>query len=101
MYDLMYANLQSPDFNPGKHFAFVRRLGHQVVLAVVNFEDRDTEVSVNIPAHLFEFYELPEVDNIKAQGLLSNSPYKISFNSKQPTRVLVPANSGRLLKFEL
>jgi len=101
MYDLMYANLQSPDFNPGKHFAFVRRLGHQVVLAVVNFEDRDTEVSVNIPAHLFEFYKLPEVDNIKAQGLLSNSPYKISFNSKQPTRVLVPANSGRLLKFEL
>ena len=100
-YDLMYTNLRNPDFNPGKQYAFVRRYGNEIILVVANFDEEDVEVGINIPEHLFEFFSLPQVDAVKAQGLMSRCPYSISFNAKEPTRLLVPANSGRLLKFKL
>ena len=100
-YDLMYTNLRNPDFNPGKQYAFVRRYGNEIILVVANFDEEDVEVGINIPEHLFEFFSLPQVDAVKAQGLRSRCPYSISFNAKEPTRLLVPANSGRLLKFKL
>ena len=101
MYDLMYANLRNEEFNTGKQFAFVRRFGCELILAVVNFDDSDAEVSVNIPNDLFEFFGLEEADDVKAKGLLSDYPFHISFCSQKPTRLLVPANNGRLLKFRL
>ena len=101
MYDLMYANLRNEAFNAGKQFAFVRRFGCELILAVVNFDDSDAEVSVNIPNDLFEFFGLEEADDVKAKGLLSDYPFHISFCSQKPTRLLVPANNGRLLKFRL
>ncbi len=101
MYDLMYANLRNPNFNPGKQFAFVRRLGNEIVLCVVNFDDQDANVSIDIPEHLFEFWGLTPADEVKAEGLLTGCPFPISFCADKPTRLLVPANNGRLLKFKL
>ena len=101
MYDLMYANLRNEQFNPGKQFAFVRRQSKTLVLVVANFDDRDVEVGINIPQHLFELYNLDEASNIGAEELLASCPFHISFNTKEPTQLLVPAHSGRLLKFTL
>ena len=101
MYDLMYANLRSEYFNPGKQYAYVRYHEGEVILVVANFDETDAEVGINIPRHLFEFYDIPETDDVRAEGLMARCPFHISFNSKQPTRVLVPAQSGRLLKFRL
>ena len=101
MYDLMYANLRNESFNPGKQYAFVRRKGNTIILVVANFDDRDAEVAVNIPQHLFEFYGLNESSEVHAEELLASCPFHIPFNSKEPTPLLVPAHSGRLLRFNL
>ena len=100
-YDLMYANLRNPHFNPGKQYAFLRRLENELILVVTNFDNIDTEVQINIPKHVFEFYNLPETYDVKAEGLLTDHPQHISFASDRPTRLLVPANNGRMLKFRL
>ncbi len=100
-YDLMYANLRNPEFNTGKQYAFLRRKGNELILVVVNFDNNDTEVGINIPQHVFEHYSLPESDDVKVRGLMSNSFFHFSFNSKQPTRLIVPALNGRILKFSL
>ncbi len=100
-YDLMYANLRNPDFNTGRQYAFIRRKGNQLVLVVANFDEQDVPLAVNIPRHLFDFYSLPERDDVKVEGLMSNSYFHFSFNSRTPTRVIVPALNGRLLKFSL
>lgn len=99
MYDLMYANLRNDGFNPGKQFVFVRHLRGEVILVIANFDDMDAQVEINLPKHLFEFLNLPETTNVKAEELLAHCPCPISFCSTQPTSLLVPANSGRLLKF--
>lgn len=101
MYDLMYANLRSDTFNPGKQYAFVRHHADEFILVVANFDDQDVEVGINIPAHLFEFYGIPEQDSLRAEDLLAGCPFHISFNAKQPTRLLIPAQSGRMLKFRI
>ena len=101
MYDLMYANLRNESFNPGKQYAFVRRKGNTIILVVANFDDRDAEVAVNIPQHLFEFYGLNESSEVQAEELLASCPFHIPFNSKEPTPLLVQAHSGRLLRFNL
>ena len=100
-YDLMYANLRSEHFNPGKQYAFVRHHDGEVILVVANFDNRDVEVGIHIPRHLFELYNLPESDMVCAEGLLAACPFHITFNSTEPTRLLVPAHSGRMLKFRL
>ncbi len=100
-YDLMFANLRTPGFHPSRHYAFLRRKGNTVILVVANFDDADSEVCINIPEHVFEFYSLPQTDEVKAEGLLTDSPHIISFTSSKPTRVLVPAHNGRMLKFTL
>ena len=99
-YDLMYANLRNEAFNPGKQYAYVRHFEGEVVLVVVNFDERDVEVGINLPRHLFEFYSLTERPHVLAEGLLSGCPFHISFNSTQPTRLLVPACSGRMLRIK-
>ncbi len=101
MYDLMHANLRSEHFNPGKQFAFVRYHKGEVILVVVNFDEQDADIEINIPQHLFEYFGLQEQDMVRAEGLLSNSPFNISFCSTKPTQLLVPAYNGRLLKFKV
>ena len=100
-YDLMYANPRSEHFNPSHHYAFLRRKDDEVILIVTNFSNEDQKISVNIPQHVFEYYHLQEVDFIKAEGLLTRAPFNISFTSKTPTELLVPAHSGRMLKMKL
>lgn len=100
-YDLAYVNPRREHFNPARHYAFLRRLENTVILVVANFADEDEEMEINIPSHVFEYYDVEEEDSITAQGLLTGSPYHISFNTTQPTRLLVPAQQGRLLKMEL
>ncbi len=100
-FDLMYANLRNPEFNPGKQYAFLRRKGNDLILVVANFDNKDAKVGINIPEHVFEYYGLPETDDVKVTGMMSNSFFHFSFNSKSPTRLLVPALNGRILKFRL
>ncbi len=100
-YDLMYANLRNPQFNPGKQYAFLRRIENDLILVVANFDSKDVEVEINIPQHVFELYGLQETLDVKAEGLLTGYPHHISFATGRPTHMLVPANNGRMLKFRL
>ena len=101
MYDLMYANLRSEHFNPGKQYVYARHLNGEVILVAVNFDEQDAEVEINIPPHFFEFFELPETESVRTEELLVGCPFSISFTSQMPTRLLIPANKGRMLKFKL
>ncbi len=100
-YDLMYANLRNPNFNPGRQYAFLRRKGNTIILVVANFDDKDVTVGINIPEHVFELYCLPQCQSVKAEGLLTGCPHHFSFCTDHPTRILVPAYNGRMLKFRL
>ena len=57
-FDLMYANEANEGFDSYKIFAFLRNDGNTTLLVVVNFSEAETHVSVNIPAHAFDYMGL-------------------------------------------
>lgn len=60
MFDLMYANGPSEDFNPHRQFAFLRKKDDELLLIVVNFSDAPASSRVTIPAHAFDFFHVEE-----------------------------------------
>ena len=53
-FDLMYVNGENPCFNPHRQYAFLRKYGNELLVIVVNFDDRQANVKINIPDHAFE-----------------------------------------------
>lgn len=97
-YDLMYANPRVEGFNPARHYAFLRRHENEVILVVANFDETDQTIRVNIPSHVFEYYNIPETETYRAQGLLTGDVFSISFTASRPTEIAVPAHGARMLK---
>ncbi len=94
-FDLMYVNghLQ-------RQYAFLRRVKGELLLVVVNFEDRDVVVDVNIPAHAFDFLDLKE-KKVIATDLLSNEKLAMSLRKDGCVKMEIKARGGRVYKVKL
>ena len=64
-FDVMYVNRQYH-----RQYAFLRKADKDILLVVVNFDDVPITMNLTIPAHAFEYLELPE-KNYRAIDLLS------------------------------
>ena len=58
-YDLCYCNLSSDGFDKNRHFAFLRDFEEHTVLVAANFSKREARMKLVIPAHAFEWMEIP------------------------------------------
>ena len=99
-YDLMYVNDHSVHFNADRNYTFVRKYNNEIILVIANFEDTDKTIGINLPKHLFEFYNIPEKKKVVAIDLLQNTTEQVAFNSAQRLMTQVPANYGKLLKIK-
>lgn len=57
MYDLKYAQ-QSSNFNPHEHFTYIRKYKNQVLLFVLNFDDKAADIHIHIPAEAFDYLQI-------------------------------------------
>ena len=102
MYDLEYANFQNPHYNPHEQFAYFRNQGNDILLIVLNFDDKKVDLQVNIPKEAFEYVGLKEnqtyifenllepAETIEAQTLASDKPFAVS----------MPAWKGKIIKIK-
>lgn len=97
-FDLMYVNYGNPGLNPHRHFAFLRSTAAETMVVVANFDDTESEVSVNIPRHAFDVLDLPEGVDAKAMELLSGHSESKTFTSTEPFVTTVPAHSAVVWK---
>lgn len=96
MYDLMYA--QSQNFNKHGQYAFLRHVPGQLILVVVNFDDKQADIDVNIPSDAFNYLAIPESGKVKAEDLLSGKAVKVpSFGSGKPVHLSLPAWEGMII----
>ncbi len=95
-FDLMYANLQNKSFNPHRQYAYIRSGKKQVALIVVNFDNKDVEASVNIPAHALESLKLTP-GTVEAVDLLSNKTTKMSIAPDAPVTVPLKKHGAVIL----
>ena len=100
-YDLMYANYDNPRFNSHRQYTFFRKLKKELILVVVNFDEVPAEVGINIPAHAFDFLEIPAKDTIKATDLLTGKREDIALSPTLQASTHVDGFNGKVLKVKL
>ena len=100
-YDVMYVNQGSDLFNADECYAFVRRKDRDLIVVIANFSDAEQHVAVNLPHHLFEYFNISEKDEVIATDLLSGDKECVTFNSSQSLLTDIPAYGGKMLKFKL
>lgn len=97
-YDLMYANYDpAQGFRADQHYAFLRRSSDKTVLVVCNFGDDTADMGVKIPAHAFQFLNLPEGTH-RATDLLTGTAHHLSFHPDSYAAVSVPAHGAIALE---
>ena len=94
-FDLMYAN---PHLH--RQFAFVRQWEDQLVLVVANFDERDVQVSLSLPHHLFEFCHMVDGQTLEATSLLCEGHTTLSLSSATPLSLPVPPLGGVVLEMK-
>jgi glycosidase len=100
-FDLTYANLTGIDFNEHRQFAYLRKFENDLLLIMVNFDEKEVESGVCIPAHAFDFLSIPAKEKVKATDLLSGKKEEISLQPDGITRVTLPAYGGKILKIRV
>ncbi len=91
-FDLMYVNGHLE-----RQYAFLRKAKNELLLVVVNFEDRDVVIDVNIPAHAFEYLEIKE-KKVIATDLLTKEKLAMSLHKDGGIRMDISARGGRVFK---
>lgn len=97
-FDLMYANMDNEWFNPDKQFAFMRKDGGEALLIVANFDDKDVDVEVRIPAHAFDYMQLVE-GKVMMTDLMTGESLTSVLSKDTTCRIHIKALRGRIYKF--
>ena len=98
MYDLEYA--QGEGFNKHEQYAYIRKYKQQILLIILNFDDRQRDISVRIPQEAFAHLNQPEYAMVQATDLLTGTEYTFPFSAHTPICLTLPAWKGVILKIK-
>ena len=99
-FDLMYVNGENHRFNPHRHYAFLRKYGHELLVIAVNFDTRAADVAINLPGHAFETMKIA-VGPYEATELISGEKAPKNLAPDTPFECTLPANGAVVWKIEL
>jgi hypothetical protein len=102
MYDLQYTNLHNPAYNPNKQFAYFKKYEDELVLIVVNFEEKPVAISLNVPVEALDYLQMDKNVSYQHADLLDETYVgNFNFNAENLIEISIPALSGRILKLNL
>ena len=99
MYDLQYLNLENPDYDATKLFAWIRRYEHETLLLVVNFSAEEQHIRLNVTQEVFRFLGLNPNDEQCVRDLFLHKSYTITLCPTLPIELEVKPYGGVALKF--
>ena len=100
MYDLVFANFENNKFNTHEQYAYFRKFEDELLLIVLNFDDKPLDTEVIVPFEAFQYLELKEGQTYNIVNLLDESdkfPFH-TLSSKQPFVIHMPAWKGFIFK---
>ena len=100
MFDLEFANVDNPKFNTHEQYAYYRKFEDELLLIVLNFDDKHLDTDVCFPKEAFEYLELKQGQNYEVSDLLdeNNKLPMFTFSSNEPLTLHMPAWKGMILK---
>ena len=98
-YDLQYANFDNSGYDVHRQYAFLRNLGRDVILVVVNFDAEDKKVSVNVPKEAWDFVGVTSRRR-HIENLLTGEWNFVEHDILQPMTYDVPGYGAIVLKIQ-
>ncbi|MBD5203272.1 MAG: alpha-amylase [Bacteroidales bacterium] len=98
-FDLMYVNLNNPDFDPHRHFAFLRYTEEEILLIAVNFGREETEAAIVIPELAFDMASLSE-GKIETKDLLFDIPLNLDISRDHPVKITLPGAGAMVARLK-
>lgn len=95
-FDLMYVNLQNPDFDPHSLYCWLRYCNDEALLFIVNFSYEEKHCSLNIPDLAFEMASLNE-GNIHTQELLWGKSLQFELCRNKPVSLKIGSSDALIL----
>ena len=101
-YDLMYVNYENHHFNSDKQYVYFRKADNELLLIVVNFDDKNVQTGIHIPDFVFSNFlqALPEKTGTGID-LLTKEKAGSLLRPDNLFRTELKANGGRIFKFNL
>jgi hypothetical protein len=107
MYDLEYA--QGEGFDKHEQFAFLRKAEDELLMVVVNFDDKQCDIRVNIPEDAFHYLQQAPLEKATATELITDEVLTsrnekgrkqktIAFIPNSPIAVTLPAWTGAVYR---
>lgn len=100
-FDLQYANQSNSCYNPDILFSFVRKLGQELIIVIVNFSKTAVSAKLILPAHMFEFFGISDGIELPAVNLVTGKDESIVLGSSVPIDLKVPEYGCIILKLLL
>ncbi|MDR1114570.1 MAG: alpha-amylase [Tannerella sp.] len=98
-YGLAYCNKDNPHF-PSEHVsAYLRKYENELILVLINFDNKAHSFRVNIPENAFDILNIPDNTASKALELLSGEESLCALTHTCPYTESLPAYSAKILKF--
>ena len=94
-FDLMYVNYDNPHFNPHRQYAFLRKGRDATLLIAVNFDDRNVDLKINVPAHAFDVLGISPRE-CRCTELLSGRRSTIVFSDERPASFALEAHGAAI-----
>lgn len=100
MYDLEFANFDNNKFNTHEQFAYFRKFEDELLLVVLNFDDKYIDTEVQFPFEAFQYLGLEEGNNFNVTNLLNETEIfpMFTLSSKQTFKAYMPPWKGLILK---
>jgi glycosidase len=100
MYDLEFANFENNKFNTHEQYAYFRKFEDELLLIVLNFDDKHLDTEVCFPYEAFQYLELKDGQTYSVVNLLNDSDKfpLLTLSYKEPFVVHMPAWKGMILK---
>lgn len=102
MYDLVFANFDNPKFNTHEQYSYFRKYKDEILLIILNFDDKFLNTEVSFPFEVFQYFQMEEGLNYKVTNLLDeNEKFPLlKLSSKQAFITYMPPWKGLILKLK-
>ncbi len=97
-FDLMYVNLDNPQFDAHHQYAFLRHYDNELLIIIANFSAYEQQNELRIPQHAFDLLHIPTMAEIEAKELITGKSYTKELSPDQPFVTSIPAHSAVIWK---
>lgn len=103
MFDLVFANIDTKMFNTHEQYAYFRSFEDDLLLFVLNFDDKQLSTEVKFPEEVFQYLEINEGHRYSCKNLLDENELISDFTlcSNEFFKIEIPAWTGKILKLKL